>query len=361
MKIGIIGLPNSGKTTIFNALTRAEAEVTAYATTKAEPNLAVVQVDDERVTRLAAMYEPKKTIYATVECVDFPGVSEGAAKEGLFSSAAMGMIKTMEALALVVRNYADEMAQDAAERAPDPENDVRRIEEELLLSDLIMAENRLERIELAYRRGQKTNELQREEKVLRRIGDHLNENLPIRDLDLSPEEEKAIRGFQFVTRKPLLVVLNSSEDRFGKNAQLLETLGHRYQAIEFAGTFEMELALLEDPQEEAEFLADLGIERSARQRLTRAAHEILGYISFFTVGKDEVRAWNIRRGQNALAAAGTIHSDLARGFIRAECFTYADIIDCGSEKAVRDQGRFRLEGKQYAVQDGDILNIRFNV
>jgi len=355
MKIGLIGLPNSGKTTIFNALTRSEAEVTAYANAKAEPNLAVVDVADERVDRLVGIYNPKKTVYATLELVDFVGLAEGAAKADLFSSSALGQIRTMDALAHVVGNFPDDLGEEA-----NPLEDIQKMDEELVLSDLMIVENRLERIEHAYQRGQKTDALQREEKVLRSILDHLSEDQPIRTLSLDQDQERALRGFQFLTQKPFMIIINSEETCFGKNKDLFNEIKRMHKVEEFAGKFEMELARLSDDEANL-FMEDMGIEDSARDRLSRAVYDILGYISFFTVGDDEVRAWNIRKGQKAVEAAGTIHSDLARGFIRAECFSYDDLMSCGSEKGLRDNGLFRLEGKTYGVQDGDILCIRFNV
>lgn len=355
MRIGLIGLPNSGKTTIFNALTGSEAEVTPYGGSRGEPNVAVVQVIDPRVTRLSEIYRPKKTAYAAVEFIDFRGVDEGSAGEGLFSASSMGLIKNADALALVVRNFQDPLAGD-----PSPMKDIGEINGELLLSDLMIAETRLERIERGYKRGQKTDALLREERVLRRILEHLNADQPIRTLALEEDSERMIRGFQFLTGKPALVILNSDERRFGDNRAVLEEIGKGQRAIEFAGQFEMELARL-DEEEAALFMEDMGIAASARDRLTRLAYEILGYISFFTVGSDEVRAWTLHMGQSALEAAGSIHTDLARGFIRAECFSYNDLMEWGTEKAIRENGRFRLEGKNYVVEDGNILNIRFNV
>jgi hypothetical protein len=354
MKIGLLGLPRSGKTTVFNALTKAEAPV-AHSNGKAEPNLAVIRVLDERVDRLSEIYDPRKTVYATVEFVDFVGLAESADRKDTFSSVAMAMIKTMDALALVVRNFSDDLLGD-----PSPMEDVRKLNDELTLSDLIVVENRLERIENGYRRGQTTDGLVREEKTLRRILDHLNLNQPIRDMELSAEEGKAVRGFQFLTKKPLMVILNSDESSFGKNGSLMSEIEKAQRAIEFAGKFEMELSRLEE-EEAALFMEDMGIAESAYRRLTNLAYEILGYISFFTVGSDEVRAWNVRRGDTALDAAAAIHSDLARGFIRAECFSYEACLQYGSEKSIREKGLFRLEGKDYRVKDGDILNIRFNV
>jgi len=354
MKIGLLGLPRSGKTTVFNALTKAEAPV-AHSNGKADPNLAVIRVLDERVDRLSEIYDPRKTVYATVEFVDFVGLAESAERKDTFSGAAMAMIKNMDALALVVRNYNDDLLGD-----PTPLEDVRKLNDELTLSDLIVVENRLERIENGYKRGQTTDGLVKEEKTLRRVLDHLNLNQPIRDMDISPEEEKAVRGFQFLTKKPLMVILNSEETNFGQNGSLISEIERTQRAIEFAGKFEMELSRLDD-DEAALFMEDMGIPESAYRRLTNLAYEILGYISFFTVGSDEVRAWNVRRGDTALDAAAAIHSDLARGFIRAECFSYEACLQYGSEKSIREKGLFRLEGKDYRVKDGDILNIRFNV
>jgi len=355
MKIGLLGLPRSGKTTVFSALTRVESTAPGRSNGKAEPHVAMVKVLDDRVERLSDMYTPRKTVYATVEFVDFAGLAEGAAREGTFASAVLGTVKTMDALTLVLRNFTDDLLGPAM-----PIQDMRKVCDELMLLDLIVAENRLERIQKGYSRGQRTEAVVKEEKTLRRVVDHLNRNRPIREMALSGEEEKAIRGFQFLTCRPLMVVLNSDEAGFGKNASLLAGIENSFRAVEFAGKFEMELSLLEE-EEAALFMEDMGIRESAYRRLTTLAYETLGYISFFTVGSDEVRAWNVRRGDTALDAAATIHSDLAKGFIRAECFSYDDCVRLGSEKGVREKGLFRLEGKEYRVKDGDILNIRFNV
>ena len=356
MRIGLIGLPNSGKTTIFNVLTKLEAPVTAYTNAKAEPNVAIVEVADDRVGRLSEMYRPKKTTFPTIEFVDFVGVAEGSAKDGLLSGPNRELIKTADALALVVRNFFSESGS-----LPTPIEDMKKTIDELLISDLIIAENRLERIAHAYRRGKKTDALQMEEKVLRRIVEQVSENRAVRDIELDRDQEKIVRGFQFFTQKPFMVILNSGEQNFGKNGDFLGEIEKEHRVIEFAGKFEMELSALNDPEEEKLFMMDMGIQESARDRLTHLAYGLVGYISFFTVGSDEVRAWNIHEGDTALEAAGAIHSDLARGFIRAERFSYDDLVAYGSEKAVREKGRFQLEGKNYLVQDGDILSIRFNV
>ncbi len=356
MKIGLIGLQNSGKTTIFNTLTGLEAEVTSYSLQKIEPNQGVVQVEDKRVEKLSEMYNPKKTIYATIEYIDFVGLTGNQDKNDAFSGSGMGLVKTADALALVVRNFNDPTSGDS----PNPVSDVDSIESDMVISDLIIAEKRLEKVELNKKRGIKDAALQKEEKALQRIIKHLEDSNPIRSLDLPSDEEKAVRGFQFLTQKPLMVVLNSDEDNFGNSDAAISEIQKSFEVIEFAGTFEMELNKL-DEEEAVEFMQDMNISESARDRLTKFSYELLGYCSFFTVGEDEVRAWTITKGDDAVEAAGKIHSDLARGFIRAECFSYNDLIQCGSEKIVREKGLFRLEGKKYIVQDGDILNIRFSV
>ena len=356
MKIGLIGCQNSGKTTIFNALTRSEAQVTDFSNAKAEPNLAVIDVEDERVTRLSEMYQPRKTIYATVEFIDFVGVAGGAEKQGAFSPELLQLAKNTDALALVVRNFSNEIMG-----APGPLEDVARVEEELVFSDLIVVENRLERIEWENKKGKKSNQTLAEEALLGKIRGQLNDNRPIRRMGLTEEEDKLLKGYQFLSRKPLMVVLNSEEENFGRNGEILARLQENHTVVEFAGNFEMELSRMTSDEDIQLFMEDLGVEESARSLLTRTAYELLGYISFFTVGADEVRAWTLRNGEPAVAAAGTIHSDLARGFIRAECFNYADLMACGSEKGVKEKGLLRLEGKEYRVKDGDILNIRFNV
>ncbi len=355
MKIGLIGLPLSGKTTIFNALTNSGADTNPYAGSKAEPNVAVVNVRDARITYLSGLYEPKKTTYATIEITDFAGISGDAEKKEIFSGKGMALIKTMQALALVLRNFRDDLRGN-----PSPLEDLGRIESELLLSDLIVVETRLERIEAGYKRGQNHPDVKAEEKVLLRIRDHLNQDRPLRELEMNTEEKRIVRGFQFLTQKPLMVILNSGEDNFEKSPEVVSELEKKYAVVEFAGRFEMDVAAM-DPGEAALFMEDMGIRESARDRLTGIAYRIMDYISFFTVGQDEVRAWTIRSGMTAVDAAGAIHTDLARGFIRAEVFTYADLIELGSEKAIKEKGRFRLEGKEYIVKDSDILNIRSGI
>ena len=359
MKIGIIGLEKSGKTTIFNALTASDVQTNAYASSRPEPNMAVVAVADPRVDRLKEMYQPRKTTYATIECVDFVGFSSGEDKKEIFTASELALVKTADALALVLRNFHDEIV-DGILGPPDPLADLETIITELVLSDLILAENRLERIEHYVKRGASTPEMEIEKKALLKVRETLEKNALISSLDLSPDEVRQLRGFRFLTEKPLMVIVNSDEERFNHSRDLLAAIQCTMPAVEFAGRFEMELSRL-SPDDAREFMEDMGIETSARDRLTMLAYRLLGYITFFTVGPDEVKAWTVMKGDTAVDAAGAIHSDLARGFIRAECFSYDDLIRHGSEKTLKDKGLFRLEGKSYLVQDGDIMSIRFSV
>ncbi len=356
MRIGLIGLEKSGKTTIFNALTGADIETSAYTSTRPEPNIAVVQVADPRVERLTDMYRPKKTTYATIECMDFVGFTSGEEKKQIFSPSELALVKNSDALALMLRNFAHDML-DGIMGSPDPSTDRETIMTELVLSDLVLAETRIERIDHSLKRGAATPEMEIEKKALLKVCEGLGRNLLISSLDLTPEELKQLRGFRFLTEKPIMMIINSDENSFGSNGELMNELGRTFRTLEFAGRFEMELARL-SMEEAREFMEDMKIEASARDRLSLLAYEVLGYITFFTVGTDEVRAWTVRLGDTAVDAAGAIHSDLARGFIRAECFSYDDLMRLGSEKALKDKGLFRLEGKTYLVRDGDILNIR---
>jgi len=359
MNIALIGLPKSGKTTIFNALTGLEAETGEYTSRRVEPNRGVVTVEDPRVDELSRLYAPRKTIYATVEFVDFAGLTSDSQGE-LFTGEGLQLVKSSDALAAVVRNFSDEVL-DSTYGAPDPAAEAEQIYSELLLSDQILAEKRIERIHADIQRGRKTSALESEKQVLQRIVDQLEEGYPVRDAGLTEEEKKKISGFQFFTAKPLFVILNSGEERYGAQSDEVRRISGRFPVVEFAGSFEMELSRLDDPESQKAFMDDFGISESARKRLTSFAYSALGYITFFTVGQDEVRAWAIHSGSDAVEAAGTVHSDLARGFIRAEVFSFDDLTKLGSEKAVKAAGKFRVEGKQYIVHDGDILNIRFSV
>lgn len=356
MKIGLIGLERSGKTTLFNALTGGAAEVNAFSRRKGKPNVGVAFVADENVESLVRLYHPKKTTFASVEFVDFTGLSEGMAREGGLGGAAAEMIRTADALAVVLRNFPDDLLG-----APAPETDFAVLRDELLLADLLIVENRLGRIAWALQRGQRSDRLLREQVLLERVRAALEAGTAIRAMETSADEAAVLRSFHFLTARPALVILNSDENSFGRDPALLARLRSGGRAVEFAGRFEMELARLDDPRDAEAFLEDMGIEASARALLTREAYALLERISFYTVGEDEVRAWTLRCGDTAYAAAGAIHSDLARGFIRAECSSAEDLLALGSEKAVKDAGRLRLEGRNYVVRPGDVLSIRFSV
>jgi GTP-binding protein YchF len=356
MKIGLLGLPNSGKTTIFNALTRSQAEVGAFGNNTAKPNVAVIEVGDERITRLTQLYHPKKTTYATIEVVDFAGFAEGSARKNDSFGTQMNLVRNLDAIALVIRNFGNDVTG-----SPMPVADIDTMVTEFILADMIVTEKRLDRIAWSARRGKKSNTMQMEEKVLHKILEELYRGQLIRDLTLNTNEQKLINGFHFLTQKPFFIILNSGENNFGHNPRLMAEIEEKYKVIEFSGNFEMELAAFSNTQEAGLFMEEMGIAESAHDRMTRFAYEVLDHISFITVGADEVRAWTLHNGDTALEAAATIHSDLCRGFIRAECFSYDDLMAFGSEKGIRDNGRFRVEGRNYKVKDGDILNILFSV
>jgi len=358
MKIGLIGLPKTGKTTIFNALTGSDHHTDKYIPGNSEAAIGVVQVLDPRITKLADLYRPKKTIYATIEYHDFPGIFSTEVdnpENALFTG-----IKTMEGFALVLRAFADSEL-DELYGAFDPLKQLNKVVDEMIINDLIVAEKRIEKIELSYKRGVKTAQLQNEERVLRLVCETLQDNKPLRTLELNAEDEKVLRGFQFFSQKPMLCLLNVADDAIAEAASIqAQITAEGYLCEVIAGCFEEELSKLEADEVQL-FLDDMGIAESVKDKLTHLCYLLLGYISFFTVGEDEVRAWTINKGDNAVTAAGRIHSDLARGFIRAECFKYEDLILHGSEKVLKEKGLFRLEGKEYLVKDGDIISIRFNV
>jgi GTP-binding protein YchF len=359
MKIGLIGFAKAGKTTLFNALTGNSAVTDKYIQAHHEAHIGVVHVMDERVTKLSELYKPKKTIYAQFEYYDFPALfvdkSEDANTNVLLSD-----VKAMEGFALVLRAFND-ADMDELYGKSDPVKELQRFEDEMLLHDQVIAEKRIEKIELSYKRGIKTPALQQEEKSLRHIITSLQEGQPIRSLSLGIDEEKSVRGFQFMSQKPLLAILNCSEDNYHQLDDLVAEIRSKgYLCSVIAGKFEEELSTME-AEDTAVFMEDMGITESVRDRVTHLCFELMGYLSFFTVGEDEVRAWTIQKGDNAVIAAGKIHSDLARGFIRAECFSYKDIMAYGSEKILKEKGLFKLEGKEYIVKDGDIISIRFNV
>jgi GTP-binding protein YchF len=362
MQIGIIGLPNSTKTTVFNALTHSQIETATYSTGQVETHTAVVRVPDPRIDRLSEMFRPQKTTYAQIQYNDIAGLRVGIGQEGGLSGPLLNAIAQNNAFLHVVRAFADDKVPHPGGPV-DPAADLAAMDFELLFSDLVIVERSIERLSRQLSRKGTYPERQADEalyRLLLRLREALEAGTPIRDLDLPPEARTAIRGYQFLTSKPVLVVLNVGDEGSDDPAEYV-TVDHRHsEVICLRGGLEMEIAQLD--QEEAElFLAEYGISEPGLHRMIRLSYRLLGLQSFFTVGEDEVRSWTIPEGATALDAARAIHSDLARGFIRAEVVAYADLIAAGSLDAARKQGTLRLQGRDYVVQDGDILNIRFNV
>jgi len=353
MRLGIIGLPQSGKTTLFNALTRGN-QPTGLSAGKVAMHTAVVDVPDPRVDRLAAMFNPKKVIYAKVTYVDIAGI-EGTRSQGGLPGALLNQLTQMDGFIQVVRCFEDENLPHPL-GSIDPQRDIQVMESEFILNDLIAVERKLERFEEERRKGARDKaSMEREIALFQRLHQTLSAETPLRDIELSPEEEHLLSGFGFLTRKPMLIVLNLAE---GQQPPTI-TYPHRHsQVVALQGKLEMDIAQL-TPEEAAEFMQAYGIEEPSLNRVIRLSYELLGLQSFFTVGPDEVRAWTIRRGATAPEAAGEIHSDMQKGFIRAEVIAYDDLMALGGMSEARAKGKLRLEGKDYVVKDGDILTIRF--
>ncbi len=358
MEIGIVGLPGSGKTTVFNAVAGARVQVGTFSSAQTAPNRAVVKVPDPRVDVLSEMFQPKSIKPAEVQFVDVAGLAKGA---GLESEAAiLGHLRTVDALLLVVNAFLDGADADSALA------DVSSLEATFILSDLEVVDRRVERLdrEVKMARGADVERQvkARELELLARLRDALNEERPVRSVELSDEEHGLLRGYGLLSEKPLLVVLNSGDDRAQGDTSLASARAKRPELEWFAipGRLEMELSELEK-EDAAEFMDAMGITELSAGPIIQAAYRVLDRISFLTAGADEVRAWTIRRGDSALEAAAAIHSDLARGFIRAEVVAYDDLVDAGSFAEARKRGRLRSEGKAYVVQDGDVINILFNV
>lgn len=360
MRLGIIGLPNSGKTTIFNALTGANLPTEPFSSGQLEVHTAVVNVPDERVDRLSAIFKPRKTTYATVTYTDIGGLDKGIGQGGL-SGPMRNELQQVDAFVHVVRAFEDE-AVPHPQGTIDPIRDLETIDSEFLLVDLISVENRLARLEEERKKGKVESKQQNiaETALLERLHAQLEAEQPLRDLDLTPDEYKSLRGYGFLTLKPALVVFNTGDDGSDPAAGL--DYAHRQtQVITLRGKLEAEIAQLDDPDDVALFLEEYAIDRPSRERVIHLSYELLGIHSFFTYGDDEVRAWSLRKGGTAVEAAGAIHTDLARGFIRAEVMAYDDFIAAGSVNEVKARGKMRLEGKDYVVQDGDMIIIRFNI
>ncbi len=357
MKTGIIGLPQVGKTSLFRILTHAPAEA-AHANPR-EAHVGVAKVPDARLDRLAALYHPRKLIHAAVEYADVAAIGQEALKDTAYLTA----LRQVDALAHVVRAFDDPAIPHVGEL--DPLRDIRNVEFDLMVSDLGQIEKRLERLEKDLKKI-RNPELEREFDLLQRAKAQLESERPLREMQMSPEDKKRIRGFMFLSEKPILHVLNVSES--GELGRDLEQAVDKFKLTELAarpntgatavcGKVEAELAELSD-EDAAEFLASYGLQEGGLARLIRKSYELLGLVSFFTVGEDECRAWTVPRNTRAVEAAGAIHSDLEKHFIRAEVIHWDALLEAGSEATARAQGTLRLEGKEYLVKDGDVVHIR---
>jgi GTP-binding protein YchF len=356
MRLGIIGLPQAGKTTIFNALTRGNQPITTSGG-RFEVHTGVVDVPDTRIDRLSEMFKPKKTIYAKVTYADIAGLDGSAEKSGI-SGQLLNQLTQMDGLLNVVRCFEDESVPHPA-GSINPPRDIASMDSELLINDLIAVERKLERLneELHKGGGRDKGLVAKEIALFERLNASLSQETPLRDITLSQEDEKMLSGFGLLTRKPMLEVLNLSE---GQPAPSLEYKHKQSGIVALQGKLEMEIAQL-PPEDAAVFLAEYDIEEPGLNRVIRLSYDLLGLQSFFTVGPDEVRAWTVRRGATAVEAAGEIHSDLQKGFIRAEVIDNRELIALGGLNEARQKGKLRLEGKEYLVQDGEIMHVRFNI
>jgi GTP-binding protein YchF len=358
LRAGLIGFPSTGKTALFQLLTSAREAPRPGGRTEA--NVGVARVPDERLDKLTALFNPRKHVPATVEFADMAGL--GGGKTGAQSLLDVAPFRGADALLHVVRMFRDPAVPHPA-GAVDPARDVRTMEEEVILADLGVVERRLERLERDLKKGS-IADLRKEQDLLIRCRAALEEARPLRGLDFTGDDAKRLRGFQFLSAKPLLIVLNLDEADLPRadgavGLAGLESFisGAATRAVPICAKIELEIAQL-DSADAAAFMADLGLRESGLDRVIRASYDLLGYISFFTVGEDENRAWSIPRNTSAHLAAGEIHSDISRGFIRAEVVRYEDLIKRGTLAACRDHGELRLEGKEYIVQDGDVINFR---
>ena len=349
MKLGIIGLPQSGKTTIFNAITKGDAPTTASAG-RFEVHTAVVDVPDERVTKLSGMFNPKKTIYAKVTYADIAGLEAGSAKSGI-SGQLLNELSQMDGFILVVRAFESDLVMHPSGTI-DAKRDVDSMLGELLLNDLIAVERKIERLADEKKKGGTDKALNERQTVLfNRLLEALNEGRPLRNLDYTLEEEKELSSFGLLTRKPVLVVFNMGESQSAPQMEL------DVPSVALMGKLEMELAQL-PADDAAMFMEEYGIKELSLNKMISLSYDLLKVQSFFTVGEDEVRAWETKIGATAQESAGEIHTDLSRGFVRAEVVAYEDLISLGSMAEAKAKGKFRLEGKEYIVKDGDIVHIR---
>ncbi|HSH21774.1 MAG TPA: redox-regulated ATPase YchF [Candidatus Caenarcaniphilales bacterium] len=366
MQIAIVGLARAGKTTVFNTLARGEAETGGFGGMTV--NVGVVKVPDERLSRLTELFKPKREVPADVTYVDLPAppTSADGREPAEIPADQLARLRNADALLHVVRAF-DDPSVPHPEGSVEPARDLERLDLELVLADLAVVEKRAEKLRTSGRHGTAAEREQneRELEVLERLLPPLREGTPVRDVDLSADEQKLLRGFRLLTEKPVLVLLNIDEADIARAGELVSgvSAGYRHRATEFAALsarIEMEIGQLDDDEAEV-FRADLGLSESGLERVIRLSYHLLGLISFFTAGPDETRAWTIPDGSTAVDAAGAIHSDLARGFIRAEVVGWQDLLALGSMAEARRHGKLRSEGKAYRVRDGDVIEVLFNV
>ena len=361
MKIGIVGLAQSGKTTLFNALTGAQVDTSFSG--KTEAHRAIVNVPDERLDQLAAIFQPKKTTPAIIEYIDLSGIGASEQKKSGFSDQFLGQIRLVDAILVLVRAFENDAIPHPL-NSLDPLRDLHNVEAEFIISDLSIVENRMDRLQRQMK-SKKSEADAREYALLEKCKAFLEEEKPLRHFDMTPDEQMIVRGYQFLTQKPLIIVVNVGESDIANPEKVMALFADYLNdatstALAISAQIEMEIQQLS--QEEAElFQSDLGITESAMARLIRASYDLLGLISFLTAGEDECRAWTIRQNTKAPQAAGAIHTDFERGFIRAEIVHYDDFIQCKSLPQCKTDGVMRLEGKEYVVKDGDMIHFRFAV
>ena len=365
MKLGMVGLPNVGKSTLFNAITKAGAESANYPFCTIEPNVGVVSVPDKRLDVLEKMYNTKKKIYTAIEFYDIAGLVKGASKGEGLGNKFLSHIREVEAIVHVVRCFDDGNVVHV-EGSVDPIRDIETINLELIFSDLEVLERRMEKSIKLARSGDKTAKF--EYGIMERIKEQLEANKPVRTLEVTEEENEFIKSLFLITSKQVLYACNISEEDVMEgnfdNDYVKKVKDYaaeeNSEVMVVSAKIEEELSGLED-DEKAEMLQEYGLDESGLDKLVETSYKLLGLMSYLTAGVQEVRAWTIKRGTKAPAAAGKIHSDIERGFIRAEVVGYNDLVECGSEAAAKEKGKFRLEGKDYIMQDGDVVNFRFNV